>query len=63
MAQYGREQMHSQAKDISLTVGGQVRTPIANRNETSKVYLKIKYEPKYTKGQITEREIIRVSKR
>jgi len=31
MAQYGREQMHLQATDISLTVGGQVRTLIVNR--------------------------------
>jgi hypothetical protein len=31
MAQYGREQMHLKAKDISLTVGGQVRTLILYR--------------------------------
>jgi len=30
MAQYGREQMQLQTKDISLTVGGQVHTLIVN---------------------------------
>jgi len=31
MAQNDREQMHLQAKDISLTVGGQVLNLIVNR--------------------------------